>query len=68
LSKNSAKLQEQQAAFTQLKSTLTRQQKDFQVTVEQLTGRAHDQASQIQKVSAQLAAASLSHGGLEVNR
>jgi hypothetical protein len=62
------KVQEQQAAITQLKSTVTQQQKDFQATVEQLTKRAHEQASQIQKVSAQLVAASPSGGGLEVNR
>jgi hypothetical protein len=49
------KVQEQQAAITQLKSTVA-QQKNFQATVEQLTKRAHEQASQIQKVSAQLAA------------
>ena len=56
------KLQEQQAAILQPKSTVARQQKDFQATVGQLTRRAHDQASQIQKVSAQLAAASRSDG------
>jgi len=50
------KVQEQQAAITQLKSTVAQQQKDFQAIVEQLTKRAHEQASQIQKVSAQLAA------------
>ena len=50
------KVQEQQAAIMQLKSTVAQQQKDFQATVEQLTKRAREQASQIQKVSAQLAA------------
>ena len=50
------KVQEQQAAITQLSSTVAQQQKDFQAIVEQLTKRAHEQASQIQKVSAQLAA------------
>jgi hypothetical protein len=50
------KVQDQQAAITQLKSTVAQQQKDYQATVEQLTKRAHEQASQIQKVSAQLAA------------
>jgi hypothetical protein len=50
------KVQEQQAAITQLNSTVAQQQKDFQATVEQLTKRAHEQSSQIQKVSAQLAA------------
>ena len=48
------KVQEQQAAITQLKSTVAQQQKDFEATVEQLTKRAHEQAGQIQKVSAQL--------------
>ena len=38
------KVQEQQAAITQLKSTVAQQQKDFQATVEQLTKRAHEQA------------------------
>jgi hypothetical protein len=51
------KVQEQRTAITQLKSTVAQQQKDFQATVEQLTKRAHEQASQIQKVSAQLVAA-----------
>jgi len=50
------KVQEQQAAMAQLKSTVAQQQKDLQATVEQLTKRAHEQASQIQKVSAELAA------------
>jgi hypothetical protein len=50
------KVQEQEAAITQLKSTVAQQQKDFQTTIEQLTKRAHEQASQIQKVSAQVEA------------
>ena len=48
------KVQEQEAAITQLKSTVVQLQKDFQTTIEQLTKRAHEQASQIQKVSAQV--------------
>jgi hypothetical protein len=35
---------------------VVQQQKDFQTTIEQLTKRAHEQASQIQKVSAQVEA------------
>jgi hypothetical protein len=42
--------------------------KDFQATVAQLTARLDEQASQIQKVSAQLAAASPFDGGLEANK
>jgi hypothetical protein len=50
------KVQEQQAAITQLKSTVAQQQKDFQTTIDQLTKRAHEQAYQIQKASAQVEA------------
>src|SRR6266550_2231109 len=42
--------------------------KDFQATVAQLTSRLDEQAALIQKVSAQLAAASPSRGGLELNK
>jgi hypothetical protein len=48
-------VQEQKATIAQLRSTVAQQQKDFQVTVAQLTRRLDEQASQIQKVSAQLA-------------
>jgi Chaperone of endosialidase len=48
------KVEEQQAAITQLQSSVVQQQKDFPATVEQLTGRLDEQASQIQKVSAQV--------------
>jgi hypothetical protein len=50
------KVQEQQAAITRLKSTVAQQRKDFPATVEQLTRRLHEQASQIQKVSEQVKA------------
>jgi hypothetical protein len=50
------KMDEQQAAITQLQSTVAQQQKDFPETVEQLTRRLDEQASQIQKVSAQVKA------------
>jgi len=49
-----SKVQEQQAAITRLKSTVAQQQKDFPATVDQLSRRLDEQASQIQKVSAQL--------------
>jgi Chaperone of endosialidase len=54
-------VQEQDATITQLK-------KDFGATIAQLTARLDEQASQIQKVSAQLAAASPSRGGLESSK
>ena len=50
------KVQEQQAAIRRLRSTVAQQQEDFQATIEQLTKRAHEQALQIQKISAQLEA------------
>ena len=49
LSEQDRKLQEQETAIAQ-------QQKDFQATVARLTARLDEQASQIQKVSAQLEA------------
>ena len=61
-------VQEQQATITQLESTVAKQRKDFQTTIAQLTGRLDLQASQIQKVKAQLAAASPSDGGLEMSK
>ena len=60
-SEEQRKVQEQQATITQLK-------KDFGATIAQLTARLDEQAAQIQKVSAQLAAASPSWGGLEASR
>jgi hypothetical protein len=42
--------------------------KDFKATVAQLTAQLKEQAAQIQKVSAQLAAASPSSGGLEASK
>ncbi len=55
------KVQEQEATIEQLK-------KDFQATVAQLATRLDEQASQIQKVNAQLAASSPSDGGLEASK
>ena len=51
-----SKVQQQEATITELKSTVAQQKKDFQATVAQLTARLDEQASQIQKVSAQLEA------------
>ena len=65
--KEHSEVEKQETTISQLRSTVAQQQKDFQATVTQLTRRLDEQASQIQKVSAQLAAASPSHGGLEVN-
>src|SRR6266540_331609 len=55
--KEHRKNEEQEATISQLRSTVSQQQKDFQSTVAQLTARLDEQAAQIQKVSAQLAAA-----------
>jgi thymidylate synthase len=52
--KEHRKVEDQEATISQLRSTVTQQEKDFQVTVAQLTRRLDEQASQIQKVSAQL--------------
>jgi hypothetical protein len=52
--KEHRKVEQQEAAIAQLKSTVAQQQKDLQATVAQLTRRLDEQASQIQKVSAQL--------------
>ena len=59
--KEHRKVQEQEAAITQLR-------KDFDSTIAQFTARLHEQAEQIQKVNAQLAAASPSGGGLEASK
>jgi Chaperone of endosialidase len=57
------KVEGQEATITQLKSTVARQQKDFQAAIAQqqkgmevLAARLEEQASQIQKVSGQLEA------------
>ena len=52
--KEHRKVEDQEATISRLRSTVTQQEKDFQVTVAQLTRRLDEQASQIQKVSAQL--------------
>ena len=80
--KEHRKVEQQEATMTQLKSTvakqeatIARQQKDFQSAVAQqqketkaLVARLDEQASQIRKVSDQLATASPSGGGLQVSR
>ena len=54
----------EEAARIELKSTVAQQQKAMEVVTAQLK----EQAAQIQRVSAQLAAASPSRGGLELNK
>jgi methyl-accepting chemotaxis protein len=69
------KAQQQEATITELTSTVAQQRKDFEATTERqqkeiqaLTASLTKQAAQIQKVSAQLAAASPSYGGLEMTK
>jgi trimeric autotransporter adhesin len=62
--KEHKKVEEQQASIAELKSTVAQQQKGMEV----LTAQLKEQAAQIQKVSAQLAAASPSGGGLEASK
>jgi HAMP domain-containing protein len=73
--KQHRKVEEQQAAIAQLKSTVAQQRKDSEATaaqqqkeIEALTTTVKQQTLQIQKVSAQLAAASPSSGGLEATK
>jgi uncharacterized coiled-coil protein SlyX len=54
----------QEAVTFELKSTVAQQQKAMEI----LTAQLREQAAQIQRVSAQLAAASPSRGGLEPNK
>jgi Chaperone of endosialidase len=58
------KVQEQEATTAQLKSTVAQQQKEIQA----LTASLKEQITQIRKMSAQLAAAGPSHGGLAVSK
>jgi septal ring factor EnvC (AmiA/AmiB activator) len=53
-----------QAKTDKLEATIAQQQKEMQAVI----ARLNEQAAQIQKVSAQLATASPSRGGLEVTR
>jgi len=52
----------------QQEATIRQLRKDFEATVAQLTTRLDEQATQVQKVSAQLAAANPSGGGLEAGK
>jgi septal ring factor EnvC (AmiA/AmiB activator) len=63
--KEHRKVEKQETTISQLRSAMAQQQKDFQATIAQLTKRLDEQASQIQKVSAQFAAANPSLGGVE---
>ena len=58
----------QEAAIAELKSTLVRQQKDFQATAAHQQKQIEALTAGWQKVSAQLAAASPSRGGLEASK
>jgi hypothetical protein len=58
------RVQEQEATTAQLKSTVAQQQKEIQA----LTASLKEQVTQIRKVSAQLAAASPSHGEVAVSK
>jgi len=69
--KEHRKVQEQEATISQLKSTVAKQDATIaqqQTGMEVVTARLNEQAAQIQKVSAQLAAASPSRGGLEASK
>jgi uncharacterized coiled-coil protein SlyX len=68
--KEHRKVEEQQATINQLKSTMAKQEAIIaqqQKGMEAVTARLDEQDSKIQKVSAQLAAASPSRGGLEAS-
>ena len=62
--KEHRKVDEQQATIGRLETTVAKQEKGLQV----VTARLEEQAAQIQKVSARLAAASPSRGGLEMSK
>ncbi len=66
--KEHRKVEKQETTISQLRSTVAQQQRDFQATVAQLARRLDEQAAQIQKMSAQLAAANPSRGGLEASK
>jgi hypothetical protein len=73
--KEHRKNEEQEATIADLRSTIAQQRSDFEATIgelkkgmETVTVRLNEQAAQIQKVNAQLAAASPSRGGLEASK
>jgi uncharacterized coiled-coil protein SlyX len=63
--KEHRKNEEQQATITELKSTVAQQQKDFQAIAAKQQNQIEALTAGLQKVSARLAAASPSRGGLE---
>jgi hypothetical protein len=73
--KEHRKVEKQQAAIAELKSIVAKQGKDFEITAAQqqkeiqaLTASLTEQASHIQKISAQFVTASPSRGALEVSK
>jgi hypothetical protein len=66
--KQHRKVEEQQATIADLKSTVAQQQKAFQSRLAEQEKQIATLASGLQKLSAQLAAASPSRGGLELNK
>jgi hypothetical protein len=69
--KEHRKVQEQDRKAEEQDATIAELKKDFRATVAQLTARLEEQAAQIQKVGAHLAAASPSRrtaGGVEVSK
>jgi uncharacterized coiled-coil protein SlyX len=66
--KEHRKNEQQETIIIQLKATLAKQQKDFQAIATQQQKQIEALTAGLQKVSAQLAAANPSRGGLEMNR
>ncbi len=66
--KEHRKVQEQEATITELKSTVTQQQKDFEPKIAKQQKQIEALRAGLQKVNAQLAAASPSFGGLEASK
>jgi uncharacterized coiled-coil protein SlyX len=66
--KEHQKVQEQQATITELKSTVAQQERNFQATAARQQKQIEALTAGLQKVNAQLAAASPSRGGLELSK
>ena len=66
--KEHRKNEQQETMITQLKATLAKQQKDFQAIATQQQKQIEALTAGLQKVSAELAAASPSRGGLEASQ
>ena len=62
------KVEQQQATITELKSTVAQQRRDFEVNTAQQQKQIEALTAGLQKLSAHLAAASPSGGGLEANK